>query len=1111
MRKFLAWTFILTTAISLTFVVAKLIGAMEVITVSASGEELVELGDNIVYTDMGESFSIEINQSNKNPNTEVNVTSDNENVIKVNEDGTFTAVGGGHTMIRVTTTNIYFKNLIIEVFVGDGSNSYPYYLFNADQLASIGRPSVNYSNYNLFNSYRLIADIDVSSISGGLWKPLDAFCGHFDGNGYTISSININKNTYISQFGAVHEEGFINNGLFSKVEVGGAVYNLKIKNFSASSIFNEGQTTIGAVAGINNGKIERVEVLDAKITANASFIGGVVGINQTTEILTPVYKIYNARLDQTSANVSFGNATTHGLAGVIGGVAGKNAGGTVIYSYAVGEAYIEDGATFGGIIGENTILELNGQYENAKLKDSYSAVKLFVHHVNNFNSITVGGVIGLNNDIKVEIEEDTYKNIIVGTYYNICNLNIPESTVISKEYMGIGKDVIDGIISIRVEKITFVYPYLQAQLVVQDNYLSHEKKEIIINSNNEIIRESIVMVKWNFDNIWKIEPNINNGYPTLRYIEINNINTEDYTAYDDYSRLEELYLDEYILTLGQVFENKSSTELVNIKVYDENNNIIGFSNTTYNLPVLSDAVVMNFGKSLMVYRGGKLTNKITAEPVNIGYNIMGWAKQDGSINWSDAIECTSNLYLNAKIEKVKIITTAIFKYNGATGPINLPAKQDYTYGEKYGLLPAPIKLGSWFEGWYLEPNFTVKVDESFIVSSSEKTHNLYAKWGTLADTHYSITYHANGGNGYYTDNVLFGNSYTILTNTQAGITRGGYAFLGWALSSGGAVDYAPGENITPTSSINLYAKWLLNSSAYSAVALRHNKSATTGATFYVVIYGTTATFTATIESAYKFVGWYSNCHYTEPQDLVSTSLVYSKTLSNNLILYAYWIKTGTRICGVCGANYDGDKCLNEKYCNIHKAYYHGECTGKVSCTACTRTYQCGKTCAFGPVNHCPQHGDYHGSICPHTHNTTCNICGTKYTGARCPNEKYCSTHKSYYHGSCSQPIYCGICGRVYACGSYCPSERYCSKHGTYYHDYCKVTTYCSICKAYYKCGEDCSKYHKTCHICNASYTGNRCVNERYCSIHGIYYHGNCPRPHFGFSIIIYFRKYNYIF
>lgn len=1068
MRRFLAWTLILTTAIALTFVVAKLIGVMEVITVSASGEELVELGDNTVYTDVGESFFIEINQSNKNPNTKVKISSDNESIIKANEDGSFTAVSGGHTVIRITTTNIYFRNLTIEVFVGDGSNHSPYYIFNSEQLASIGTSTDNYANYHLYNSYRLIADIDVSDINNGLWRPLGAFSGNFDGNGYTIKNINIDSNQYNIAFGMQHNEAFINNGLFSKIEVQGAVYNLKIENFTATSVYETGQTTIGAITGINNGKVERIEVLSAKITASASYIGGVVGINASTEKITPTYSLHNARVDQVSANVSFGNSATFGIYGVIGGVVGKNAGGTVIYSYSVGEAYITNNTIYGGIIGENTFIHTSSNHEPAKLKDSYSASKLYLYFVSDKSTVTLGGVVGLNNN---KTQGDEGENIIIGIYYNHTNLNIAESTVPNKDYVGVGKDIVDGDIIYKTESIGYIYAYTSLQLKTKNNLISHEKKEIIINSNNETIRENTVIIDWNFNNIWKIDTSTNNGYPSLRYLAINDINETDYTKYDDFTKVVELYLDEFVVTFGQVLDNQKTEEVVSIKVYNENDELIATSNNEYNLPLLSDATIINNGSSLMIYRNGTVIYKITAQPIDIGYSVIGWAKENGETNWLDAMEVKQNIYLNAKIEKVKVITTAIFNYYGATGPISLPAKSDYTYGEKYGLLPAPVKLGSWFEGWYLEPNYVTKVDELTIVTSSEKTHNLYAKWGTLEYTHYSIAYNANGGSGHYIDNVLMGDSYTILSNTATGIRKSGHYFLGWAVTANGKVAYAPGEAILPTANVSLYAVWELSSFSHSAVALRHNKSAYAGANLNAVSNGSSATFSITVNNKYKFIGWYSNPHYTEQQDLVSTSATYTTTLSSNLILYAYWIEKYSQICNTCGEKYDGERCPNERYCTIHRKYYHGNCTGKVFCSACGKSYQCGTVCPIGPINYCPQHGDYHGQTCPYKHSINCSVCGKSYYGDRCPNEKYCSEHRVYYHGSCNR------------------------------------NTYCSVCKAYYRCGVDCSRYHYRCYTCNLVYSGDRCPSERYCSIHGVYYHGNkCPISHFRLNITFYFRK-----
>ena len=69
-----------------------------------------------------------------------------------------------------------------------------------------------------------------------------------------------------------------------------------------------------------------------------------------------------------------------------------------------------------------------------------------------------------------------------------------------------------------------------------------------------------------------------------------------------------------------------------------------------------------------------------------------------------------------------------------------------------------------------------------------------------------VTFKANGGTGSdYTQTVTY-NSSTALTACT--FTRSGYAFAGWATSSGGSVVYADGGNVTLTAHTDLYAKWV---------------------------------------------------------------------------------------------------------------------------------------------------------------------------------------------------------------------------------------------------------------------------------------------------------------
>ena len=70
---------------------------------------------------------------------------------------------------------------------------------------------------------------------------------------------------------------------------------------------------------------------------------------------------------------------------------------------------------------------------------------------------------------------------------------------------------------------------------------------------------------------------------------------------------------------------------------------------------------------------------------------------------------------------------------------------------------------------------------------------------------YSVTYNDNGGaGGPGCQAVNAGSSGTISTTVP---TRTGYSFTGWATSANGSPVYQPGDAITPTGNMTLYAVW----------------------------------------------------------------------------------------------------------------------------------------------------------------------------------------------------------------------------------------------------------------------------------------------------------------
>ena len=73
------------------------------------------------------------------------------------------------------------------------------------------------------------------------------------------------------------------------------------------------------------------------------------------------------------------------------------------------------------------------------------------------------------------------------------------------------------------------------------------------------------------------------------------------------------------------------------------------------------------------------------------------------------------------------------------------------------------------------------------------------------DNFWTVTFKANGGTGSdYTQKVVKSSPTQLYDNR---FTNGCYNFAGWATSSGGAVVYDDGGNITATANTTLWAKW----------------------------------------------------------------------------------------------------------------------------------------------------------------------------------------------------------------------------------------------------------------------------------------------------------------
>ena len=210
---------------------------------------------------------------------------------------------------------------------------------------------------NLGASYTLAGNIDLGSslaaVNGkypGMWSsagffPIGStatkFTGAFNGQGYTIANLTINRPTTDDV------------GLFGYVGAGVTVRDAGLLGAAVT-----GRNNVGALAGINAGTITR-SYAAGMVNGTATYVGGLVGYNFGT----------GSNVTQSYASVTVGspNCYVGGLVGynegaiaqsyAVGAVTGQSAGGlagnnsgTITQAYAAGAV---SGSTLGGLVGNN--------------------------------------------------------------------------------------------------------------------------------------------------------------------------------------------------------------------------------------------------------------------------------------------------------------------------------------------------------------------------------------------------------------------------------------------------------------------------------------------------------------------------------------------------------------------------------------------------------------------------------------------------------------------------------------------------------------------------------------------------------------------------------------
>ena len=194
--------------------------------------------------------------------------------------------------------------------------------------------------------------------TGEGWLPLGKsedtsmhFEGVFEGNGYTISNLYINRSTSSDI------------GLFYRLSAPAEIRNVALSNVNVTGNYH-----VGGLLGQNFGKLSNSYVATGTVTG-ASGVGGLVGLN------------YQGRIISSFANVSTrgGGNSTNGLFFIgSGGLVGNNFG-SIINSRAAGDVSGE--GALGGLAGQNF----------ASIINSYAQ-----GNVSGMQSNNVGGLVGDN-------------------------------------------------------------------------------------------------------------------------------------------------------------------------------------------------------------------------------------------------------------------------------------------------------------------------------------------------------------------------------------------------------------------------------------------------------------------------------------------------------------------------------------------------------------------------------------------------------------------------------------------------------------------------------------------------------------------------------------------
>lgn len=395
----------------------------------AKNDEVIKINTQTIYINYGDKLSLDdLGFLRKEPSKETKIDfnaggDEVTSIIKYDDlSGCYIPTSkGGATTIKITTTNHKYKSFNIDVMVGIGTEEFPYYISNEQQLFDITNSHIDENA-----CFEVVRDIELTQIHtpiGFINNGYREFNGKFNGGYHKISNLQIDSCDYA--------------GLFAIVGANSSICNLNFVNAK----FNGSYINVGTVAGICYGSINKVVVSNPTINNNktSSNTGSVVGFLQTDKLNNTTASILRTYA-YTDNNSTISSVST------LGGIAGT-VDSSIIHACHT-DLNLKNTASgyTGGLVGS---LLVN---KDTYIRESYSISNIE-------SSSTSGNIVGaINLSNTAKLSDISKELVLVGLYYENSNNSFASSGVDNIGLVNATSFAVNGKTSVEMKlKDTYVY------------------------------------------------------------------------------------------------------------------------------------------------------------------------------------------------------------------------------------------------------------------------------------------------------------------------------------------------------------------------------------------------------------------------------------------------------------------------------------------------------------------------------------------------------------------------------------------------------------------------------------------------------------------------------